>query len=293
MGCANNKGPAGVPGGVKNVFVTGGNSGIGLALCKQLAADDGCFVFMGSRDLEKGKTALESISQGLEGKIEVVQCDISKPDSVNAAAELVKSKAKGPLYALVNNAGCGLSHGVPADEINDVNLYGTKTMVDAFLPMIQEGGRIINVGSGAGPSWLGQQDDEMKALVTSGNLSKNWNAIDFFVRDNRNQDAMHAYGLSKCMLSVYTELLANTNPKIMSSSITPGFIETSITKGMGATKKPEEGTVAIRHCLFNQLQGNGWFYGSDAIRSPLWPMRSPGQAPFTGEYPWSPEQGGS
>jgi len=245
-------------------------------------------VFMGARSEERGRAALESISEGIEGKMEVVQCDISDYKSVQAAAATVKDKLKMPLYALVNNAGCGLSHGVSADVINDTNLYGTKAMVDAFLPLLfPDGGRIVNVGSGAGPMWLDQQDSEVKTMCT-GSMSNNWNAIDLFMREKRNADEGEAYGLSKCMVNVYTELLAKTHPKIISNAITPGFIETNITKGMGASKKPEEGTMAIRHCLFQELKGNGYFYGSDAVRSPFYPVRNPGQAAFTGEYPWSP-----
>jgi NAD(P)-dependent dehydrogenase (short-subunit alcohol dehydrogenase family) len=52
----------------KAVFVTGGNSGIGLALCKQLAVEDGYRVFMGSRNLEKGQAALDGlVSEGVTG----------------------------------------------------------------------------------------------------------------------------------------------------------------------------------------------------------------------------------
>jgi len=38
----------------KHVLVTGGNAGIGLALCKLLAVEDGCYVYMGTRSLERG-----------------------------------------------------------------------------------------------------------------------------------------------------------------------------------------------------------------------------------------------
>ena len=41
-------------GGLKKVVVTGGNSGIGLALCEQLATENGCYVYMGSRSAERG-----------------------------------------------------------------------------------------------------------------------------------------------------------------------------------------------------------------------------------------------
>ena len=39
---------------LKHVFVTGGNDGIGLALCKLLVTQKGCFVYMGSRSVERG-----------------------------------------------------------------------------------------------------------------------------------------------------------------------------------------------------------------------------------------------
>eukprot|EP00931_Biecheleriopsis_adriatica_P107328 TRINITY_DN8167_c0_g1_i1.p1 TRINITY_DN8167_c0_g1~~TRINITY_DN8167_c0_g1_i1.p1 ORF type:complete len:271 (-),score=42.68 TRINITY_DN8167_c0_g1_i1:64-876(-) len=270
---------------MKSVFVTGANSGIGLALCKQLADEDGYYVYMGSRSLERGQAALDSI--GIGGKGEVVQCDIASEVSIAEAAKTVQAKLTAPLDALVNNAGVGLSHGVPADEINDVNLYGTKCMTEAFLPLLKpEGGRIVCVASGAGPMFLGKQPPEIQELFTSGKMD--WAAIDTFMKENRNQDAGHAYGLSKALLMVYCEWMGREYPKIITSSVTPGFIDTAISKGMGASKPPEEGTVSIRHCLSKDLAGNGFFYGSDAIRSPFYPIRSPGQAEFTGTYPWTP-----
>ena len=46
---------------------------------------------------------------------------------------------------------------------------------------------------------------------------------------------------------------------------------------------PEEGTVSILHCPFNELKGNGFFYGSDALRSPLHFMRDPGTPEYLGD----------
>jgi len=266
--------------------LSGGNSGIGAALCKQLATEDGCFVFLGSRSVERGEKALSEMGAGVEAKVTVVQCDISSPESVAAAAATVKAKLEAPLFALVNNAGVGLAHGVSADEQIATNLYGTKCMTDAFLPLLDsESGRVVTVSSGAGPMWLEKQDEATKALMTKPDVT--WDELDKYVKDNRNEDLFYAYGISKCTLSAWSVAMANSHPKLSFSSITPGFIETSITKGMGASKPPEEGTVSIRHCLFQKLEGNGYFYGSDAIRSPFWPVRSPGEPPFTGVYPWS------
>ena len=107
--------------------LSGGNSGIGAALCKQLATEDGCFVFLGSRSVERGEKALSEMGAGVEAKVTVVQCDISSPESVAAAAATVKAKLEAPLFALVNNAGVGLAHGVSADEQIATNLVRLMT----------------------------------------------------------------------------------------------------------------------------------------------------------------------
>lgn len=90
------------------------------------------------------------------------------------------------------------------------------------------------------------------------------------------------YGLSKAMLHLMTIYFAKSNPKILSSAISPGFIATNMTAGYGASLTPEQGTVSIRHCLFKDISGNGWYYGSDALRSPLHTTRNPGEPAFTG-----------
>ena len=64
----------------KRVLVTGGNTGIGAALCKQLVAEDNCFCYMGSRSLTKGQSAVnEILSQYPDCKqfIKVVELDVS------------------------------------------------------------------------------------------------------------------------------------------------------------------------------------------------------------------------
>ena len=59
----------------------------------------------------------------------------------------------------------------------------------------------------------------------------------FFCADNRNEDLFYAYGISKCTLSAWSVAMANSHPKLSFSSITPGFIETSIGRGSFFEKK--------------------------------------------------------
>jgi hypothetical protein len=49
------------PDNMRRILVTGANSGIGLALTKQLIADHGCYVYLGARNAERGMEAVEEV----------------------------------------------------------------------------------------------------------------------------------------------------------------------------------------------------------------------------------------
>merc|ERR1719433_2334224 len=96
----------------KHILVTGGNSGIGFALCKLLIRDHSCYVYLGSRDAKKGADAVRSILDEIPAKvcqIEVLEIDVGNDASVISAAKSLKAKGV-KLYALVNNAGIGLQN---------------------------------------------------------------------------------------------------------------------------------------------------------------------------------------
>src|SRR3712207_9208737 len=79
-------------------LVSGGNRGIGLEICRQLA-QGGLTVVMGSRDEENGRRAAE----GLPGNVVVRQLDVSDGESVDRLASFVEGEL-GRLDVLVNNA---------------------------------------------------------------------------------------------------------------------------------------------------------------------------------------------
>jgi NAD(P)-dependent dehydrogenase (short-subunit alcohol dehydrogenase family) len=86
-------------------------------------------------------------------------------DSCAAAAGRVSELlgAGRMLDALVNNAGVGLQTSVGADAVLETNLRGCKRVFDTFLPLLrQDGGRVVNLGSGArlrhsASLWLGKK----------------------------------------------------------------------------------------------------------------------------------------
>merc|ERR1712228_194895 len=90
--------------------VTGANTGMGFALCKQLILEHGCFVYLGARNVNRGNVALQALMREdarVAKNIALVQVDVADPDSIVAASESVKEKlGNEQLYALVNNAGC-------------------------------------------------------------------------------------------------------------------------------------------------------------------------------------------
>ena len=270
----------------KRILVTGGNSGIGLALCKQLLVDHGCHVYLCSRSLERGQSAIESLAltPDVAARCTLVQLDASSDASVAAAAAMVAKtvSADDPLYAIVNNAGAGLAHNVSTEMIINTNLRGPKRVVEAFLPLLNASGRIVNVGSGAGPMYVKALGDCAAAREIMNPTS--WEQIEEHVKANLGgpADSMSGYGLSKAGLAAYTMILAKQHPNLTINCCSPGFILTGMTQSYGATKPPEEGTVAIKHLLFGDGQASGWYFGSDAQRSPLHYMRTPGEPPYDG-----------
>ena len=101
-----------------------------------------------------------------------------------------------------------------------------------------------------------------------------------------NTQNINVYGLSKALVACYTGYFANQHPNILSSCVSPGFINTQMTAGYGASKSPDQGILSIMHCLLEELGGNGWYYGSDAVRSPYHFMRNPGEMAYDGNAPF-------
>ena len=128
--------------------------------------------------------------------------------------------------------------------------------------------------------WLRNQSIEVKRLLSSPSVT--WAQLDDVIR-TADLQGFGGYGASKACLSAFTMELARIHPNLLSSAISPGYIRTAMCPG--GSKLPEDGTVSIRHCLFGDRAklGNGWYWGSDARRSPLTRTRDPGTAEYRGE----------
>ena len=184
---------------MRTAAVTGANRGIGLEVARQLAAD-GYRVIAGSRDLDKGRKAVE----GLGGEVEARQLDVADPGSVAAFAAGLDE-----LDVLVNNA-AGFydtwQSGVDADldvvrDAFEVNVLGAWRVTQACLPPLRRSpsARIVNVSSGAG------------ALTDMGGGSP-------------------AYRVSKTALNALTRILSSElrGDGILVNSVCPGWVATDM-----------------------------------------------------------------
>jgi NAD(P)-dependent dehydrogenase (short-subunit alcohol dehydrogenase family) len=140
----------------KVAVVTGGASGIGKALVRQLLKEGAKVVIA---DVEQG--ALDAVVAEFagEGSVSGVVTDVSSPDSVNALADAVYEQ-HGACHLLFNNAGVAApSANVWETTINDwtwvhgVNVMGVVYGIQAFVPRMIAGGEpghVINTSSGDG-----------------------------------------------------------------------------------------------------------------------------------------------
>jgi len=157
----------------RTALVTGGNRGIGLEACRELA-QAGLRVVMTARDPPKGAGAAERLqSEGLDVIFE--QMDVASAQDVReCAARLEASDIE--VDALVNNAAV-----YPTDsffrateasmlETIEINLLGPFRTCQAFVPgMVRRGyGRVVNLSSDIGSINKGVPGPAAYAITKAG-----------------------------------------------------------------------------------------------------------------------------
>lgn len=132
----------------KIIAITGGSSGIGKHICETFSADN--VVVDLSRSAETSDVFL-SEGTGVNGLYHI-KCDVSVEADVIAAFDKIKA-AFGKVDVLINNAGYGVSGAVEllsdeeVERIFKVNFMGVFRCCKYALPLMDKGGKIVNVSS--------------------------------------------------------------------------------------------------------------------------------------------------
>ncbi|MBW3139641.1 SDR family oxidoreductase [Ferrimonas balearica] len=133
------------------VFISGGASGLGRALALHWAAE-GARVAIG--DVQDGTAVVAEINErGGEGCF--LPCDVTDEASLAAVASELRQRWGG-LDLLVCNAGVATAGTLEQETLEqwqwvfDINLFGVVRSCRALVPLLSEGGQVLNIASQAG-----------------------------------------------------------------------------------------------------------------------------------------------
>ena len=138
----------------KTALVTGGSRGIGAAIAKRLAADGARVAITYTKGADAAASVVKAI-EGAGGKAIAIQADATDPAAVDAAIQKTVASL-GRLDVLVNNAGTAVPKKFEEttleelDRVIDLNIRGVFVTTQAALKQMNDGGRIVMIGSCVG-----------------------------------------------------------------------------------------------------------------------------------------------
>ncbi len=241
----------------KVALVTGATRGIGFETARQLAGQ-GVHVLLAGRD--RGKAVEASLKLQSEGlPVEAIALDVTKPDSIAAAAREVAHK-HGKLDILVNNAGIlvdDATKGASGQSLEtwrntfDTNVFGLIETTQAFLPLLRKSaaGRIVNVSS------------------LLGSISEHQNPASFIYEFK----GVPAYNVSKSAVNAWTVHLAHElkDTGIKVNTIHPGYVQTDMNKSgdqqNGELPVPEGARTSVRLALVGNDGPTGGYFHFDQV----------------------------
>lgn len=235
---------------MKTALITGANRSIGLETAKQLSKK-GLFVYLGTRDLEKGEAVVMELTKNGFQNIKAVQIDVTNLQSIKKAKNSIENE-QGKLDILINNA--GISKGFPESvlttsiediqEVFNTNYFGTIKVTQTFMELLKksESPRISNITSGLG----------------SLNLHSDPNWKYYNVK-------LASYVPSKALVNAYTILLAYElkDSPFKVNAIDPGFTATDFNQHSGPGTVESAASFIIKHTLIDDDAPTGKFFSND------------------------------
>jgi dihydroanticapsin dehydrogenase len=224
----------------KCAVVTGGGTGIGLAVVMRLA-EEGCRIGV----LDKNPMQLGKDQQWLWQHIHFVQCDITSDADLDKAIQEIGEKLGAPSF-LVNNAVNFIFKGIDAgveemDAICRTNIRGTSRVTHYVLPFLRQyrNSAIVNISSISG--FVGQENFATYTATKFAlrGLVKSW-AVDL-AKDNIRVNSV-------CPAAVQTEGFVDAIKK-MGMTIEQAQVEYGSTHLLNRIAQPSEIAAAVAFLL--------------------------------------------
>ncbi len=204
----------------KRVLVTGGASGIGLAMAKSFAARRAFVLVADVNDAALNAAVGELRRSGAEAR--GYRCDVTDAGAIRGARQLILEEG-GPIDVLVNNAGVvfgGPFLDVPIDKhmlTFRVNTQGVVAMTHVFLPdlLSRPEAHIVNVASASG--FIGLPNGATYA-------ASKWAVIGFSesLQLELREQGRHQVGVTTvCPSYVATGMFAGVKPPLLTSMLSP------------------------------------------------------------------------
>jgi 3-oxoacyl-[acyl-carrier protein] reductase len=203
----------------KVALVTGGSRGIGAAIAKRLASDGASVAITYAKDSSAASAVVKAIELG-GGRAIAIQADAANVEAVKAAVEKAVATF-GRLDVLVNNAGTAIPKKFEEttleemDRIIDINIRGVFVATQAALKHMNDGGRIIMIGSCVG-----------ERMMTPG---------------------LVPYSATKGAVKMFTQGLSREvgSRGITVNNVQPGPIDTDLNPAAGDWAAPQKAVTAL------------------------------------------------
>jgi 3-oxoacyl-[acyl-carrier protein] reductase len=203
----------------KVALFTGGSRGIGAAIAKRLAADGASVAITYTKDADAASSVVKAIEQA-GGKALAIKADAADAAAVQGAVEKTVATL-GRVDVLVNNAGIAIPKKFEEttleelDRVIDINVRGTFVATQAALKHMNDGGRIIMIGSCVG-----------ERMMTPG---------------------LVPYSATKGAIKMFTQGLSREvgDRGITVNNVQPGPIDTDLNPAAGDWAVPQKAVTAL------------------------------------------------
>ena len=240
---------------MKTALVTGANKGIGFEVVRRLA-EGGYYVYLGSRNPENGRMAVEKLKADGVNNIEAVLLDVASPASIAHARNLIGEKTA-TLDVLINNAAIGgpfqqsalASRIEQYKEVFESNLFGVINVTQAFIDLLKNSPapRIVNVSTA------------MASLTMAADLHNAAYPVRYAI-----------YQTSKTALNMYTLQLAyelrDTSFKV--NMVCPGWTKTDFTAFQGTSTVQEASQRIVKYAIIGEDGPTGKFISEEYFPDP-------------------------